>query len=52
MVELYYECPRAPTTVRLVHVVTPNGRVPIVMTSLLDIVAFTAAAFAALYYSR
>jgi hypothetical protein len=47
-----YECPMTPTTVRLVRVVTPNGRVHVVMTSLLDTIAFPAAAFAALYHSR
>jgi hypothetical protein len=31
-----YECPWTPTTVRLVRVVTPSGRVHVVMTSLLD----------------
>jgi hypothetical protein len=36
----------------LVRVVTPNGRVHVVMTSLLDTIAFPAAAFAALYHSR
>jgi hypothetical protein len=38
-----YECSRSPTTVRLVRVVTPNGRVHVVMTSLLDRVAYPAA---------
>ena len=47
-----YECPMTPTTVRLVRVVTPNGRVHVVMTSLLDTIAFPAAAFAAWYHSR
>jgi hypothetical protein len=47
-----YECPATPTTVRLVRVVTPNGRVHVVMTSLLDPVAFPAAAFADLYHGR
>ena len=47
-----YECPATPTTVRLVRVVTPNGRVHVVMTSLLDPVTFPAAAFADLYHGR
>ena len=47
-----YECPLTPTTVRLVRVVTPNGRVHVVMTSLLDTIVFPAAAFAAWYHSR
>ena len=46
------DSPATPTTVRLVRVVTPNGRVHVVMTSLLDPVAFPAAAFADLYHSR
>lgn len=47
-----YECARTPTRVRLVRVVTPNGRVHVLMTSLLDSTAYPAAAFAALYHSR
>ncbi|MBN8497453.1 IS4 family transposase [Accumulibacter sp.] len=47
-----YECPATPTTVRLVRVVTPNGRVHVVMTSLRDPMAFPAAAFANLYHGR
>ena len=47
-----YECSRTPTTVRLVRVVTPNGRLQVVMTSLLDRMAYPAADFAALYHSR
>jgi hypothetical protein len=47
-----YECGRLPTQVRLVRVVTPNGRVHVVMTSLLDSTAYPAADFAALYHSR
>jgi len=47
-----YECPATPTTVRLVRVVTPNGRVHVVMTSLLDTVLFQAAAFPDLYHGR
>lgn len=47
-----YECPVMPTTVRLVRVVTPNGRVHVVMTSLLDAAAFPAAGFAGLYHGR
>jgi hypothetical protein len=47
-----YECPATPTTVRLVRVVTPNGRVYVVMTSLLDTVAFPAIDFVNLYHGR
>ena len=47
-----YACPATPTTVRLVRVATPNGRVHVVMTSLFDPVAFPAAAFADLYHGR
>lgn len=47
-----YECPATPTTVRLVRVVTPNGRVHVVMTSLLDRGAFPAAGFGSLYHGR
>jgi hypothetical protein len=47
-----YECPATPTTVRLVRVVTPNGRVHVVMTSLLDSGAFPATGFGALYHGR
>ena len=47
-----YECPMTPTSVRLVRVVTPNGRVHVVMTSLLDASLYPAADFAALYHGR
>ena len=47
-----YECPATPTTVRLVRVGTPNGRVHVVMTPLLDTTAFPAAAFGNLYHGR
>lgn len=47
-----YECACAPTTVRLVRVITPNGRVQAMITSLLDVTAFPAADFAALYHRR
>lgn len=47
-----YECPATPTSVRLVRVVTPNGKVHVVMTSLFDSVAFPAEAFAQLYHGR
>jgi hypothetical protein len=47
-----YLCDRASTSVRLVRVVTPNGRIHAVMTSLLDPVAYPAAAFADLYHRR
>jgi hypothetical protein len=44
--------PRQPSTVRLIRVVTPNGRVHAVMTSLLDPHAYPAADFADLYHAR
>lgn len=47
-----YECEHTPTTVRLVRLVAPNGRIQAVMTSLLDGEAFPAAGFADLYHSR
>jgi hypothetical protein len=47
-----YTCERTPTPVRLVRVVTPNGRIHVVMTSLLDGTQFPAAGFADLYHSR
>lgn len=49
---LAYGCPRMPTTVRLVRVVTPNAQQYVIMTSLLDPIAYPAAAFAALYHGR
>jgi hypothetical protein len=47
-----YECEARPTTVRLIRVVTPNGRVHALMTSLLDAEAYPAADFGALYHQR
>jgi hypothetical protein len=47
-----YECARTPTAVRLVRVVTPNGRVHAVMTSLMDAARFPAEHFADLYHQR
>lgn len=47
-----YECQQTSTTVRLVKVATPNGRLYVLMTSLLDHAAYPAADFAALYHSR
>ncbi len=47
-----YLCDRTPTSVRLVRVVAPNGRVHAVMTSLLDREAFPADRFADLYHRR
>lgn len=47
-----YECAQTPTQVRLVRVVTPKGRVHVLLTSLLDPLAYPAADFAALYHSR
>jgi hypothetical protein len=47
-----YDCQRLPSQVRLIRVVTPNGRVHVMITSLLDDTAYPAADFAALYHSR
>ena len=47
-----YECQPTPSQVRLVKIVTPNGRQYVVMTSLLDGLAYPAGDFAALYHSR
>jgi hypothetical protein len=47
-----YGCAPTPTPVRLVRVVTPNGRVHAVITSLLDAAAYPAEGFADLYHSR
>lgn len=47
-----YGCERTPTTVRLVRVVTPNGRIHAVMTSLMDPAAYPVEAFGELYHAR
>ena len=47
-----YGCPRKPHTVRLVRVVTPNGNIHVLMTSLLDAKTFPAADFHDLYHAR
>ena len=47
-----YECAATLTQVRLIRVVTPNGRIHVVITSLLDATAYPAASFADLYHSR
>jgi hypothetical protein len=47
-----YEIDRAPLTVRLIRLVTPEGRVRVLATSLLDIHAWPACEFAALYHQR
>ena len=47
-----YDCKPIPSTVRLVRVVTPNGRIYAVMTSLLDGIAYPATDFSGLYHSR
>ena len=47
-----YEIERLPSTVRLVRDVTPNGRVRVLMTNLLDAQAFPAAQFGPLYHQR
>lgn len=43
---------RKPTTVRLIRVVTPNGKCHVVMTSLLDSSTYPATGFADLYHAR
>lgn len=43
---------RKPTTVRLIRVVTPNGKCHVVMTSLLDSSTYPATDFADLYHAR
>ena len=47
-----YEIERLPSAVRLVRDVTPNGRVRVLMTNLLDAQAFPAAQFGPLYHQR
>jgi hypothetical protein len=47
-----YECQPIPSQVRLVRIVTPNGRMYVVMTSLFDSLVYPASDFAALYHSR
>lgn len=47
-----YECARQPSTVRLIRQVTPEGKVRVLMTSLLDTAHFPAPAFADLYHRR
>jgi hypothetical protein len=47
-----YDCPRQSHTVRLVRVVTPNGKTQVLMTSLLDSTAYPTAGFADLYHAR
>ncbi len=47
-----YNCSQVPSKVRLVRVVTPNGKEHILITSLLDTSAYPAAEFAALYHAR
>ncbi len=47
-----YGCQPLLSEVRLVKVVTPNGRIHVMMTSLLNAAAYPAADFAALYHSR
>lgn len=47
-----YLCQPMPCTVCLIRIVTPNGRLYVVMTSLLDQATYPAADFAALYHSR
>jgi len=48
----YYDCPLEPTQVRLIRVVTPKGRIHVLMTSLFDTAAYPVSEFAALYHGR
>ena len=47
-----YECPRQASTVRLIRQVTPDGKVRVLMTSLLDHTRYPAPTFAELYHRR
>lgn len=47
-----YGCQPLPSTVRLVKVVTPKGRIHVLMTSLLDQAVYPADTFAELYHRR
>jgi hypothetical protein len=47
-----YGCARTLTRVRLIRVTTPNGKVQVLMTSLLDVNAYPATSFADLYHQR
>jgi hypothetical protein len=47
-----YECERVPHQVRLVRQVAPNGKLRVLMTSLLDMAAFPASSFGSLYHQR
>lgn len=47
-----YECQPIPSQVRLVRIITPNGRLYVVMASSLDSLAYPAGDFAALHPSR
>lgn len=47
-----YECPTKPHRVRLILVITPNGKRQVVMTSLLDTQTYPAEHFGDLYHAR
>ena len=47
-----YGCQALTSNVRLVRVLTPNGRIHVMMTSLLDATVYPANDFSALYHSR
>jgi len=47
-----YECPRQISAVRLIRQVTPEGKVRVLMTSLLDSARYPATEFADLYHRR
>ena len=47
-----YACDTAPTSVRLVRNIAPNGKMSVVMTNLVDQFAFPAKAFGDLYHQR
>lgn len=47
-----YDCPTEPQTVRLIRHVAPKAKVRVLMTNLLDMTRFPAAAFGDLYHQR
>lgn len=47
-----YECACQPVTIRLLRIITPNGRIRILVTSLLDVNRYPHADFLSLYHSR
>ena len=49
---LDFECPRAAVRVRLVRHVSPNGKIRVLMTNLMDSEAYPASVFGELYHRR